>query len=102
MNKIENIVKNIKRKTLTNNTQKVALKLLKANGKWIARNQLEQIPSAAARIRDLRKKQFGQFEVECKSANSLNRRNAQRGMFYYRIEPDSVTETKLKNIFKIG
>jgi hypothetical protein len=95
------LIKGIKTKRLTNNTQKVALKLLRGDGKWIARNQLETIPSAAARVRDLRKPQFGGFQVECRSATSLKRHNAKKGMFYYRIVPDTVTPKQVEEVFKI-
>ncbi len=94
-------VKNINRRTLTNNTQKVAHVLLSANGEWVAGKQLgSRVKSATTRIRDLRKAQFGQFKVECASAQTLKKRGSTND-FYYRINPKRVTNKQVKTVFKI-
>ncbi len=54
MEEVRNLIKNINRKKLTNNTQKALLSLLIRNGKWVARTAL-QVPNVSSRFRDLRK-----------------------------------------------
>jgi len=96
---IKTALKNVNRRNFTNNTQKVAYRLLNADGSWVSRKDLERsVTSAAARIRDLRKDKFGAFSVECASASSLNRRG-DRGTFFYRIRPTSVKKTQIQAIF---
>ena len=97
------VVNRVNRRKLANNVQRVLLSLVTANKDgWVPRTSL-RIPSVGARIRDLRKPEFGGFEVECKSANDLNRngRNAQtRRQTFYRIVPRSVTVTRLSKALK--
>lgn len=84
----------------TNNTQNVARKLIMADGKWVSRKDLERVASSAsARVRDLRKREFGQFQVECKSASALNKLGNRTD---YRIPPKSVTSQKVKTVFRIA
>ena len=91
----------VKRNSLTNNTQRVAYKLLSANGSWVSRSDLGRVSaSAPARARDLRKPQFGQFEVECEPARAL-KRNAKRNSFLYRIHPGTVTKQQVETVFII-
>lgn len=98
---IKTTLKTINRRKLTNNTQKVAFRLLNANGSWVSRRELEKtISSASARIRDLRKEQFGGFNVECASAPSLKKKGV-RGTFFYRIEPSQVKKIQISKIFRI-
>lgn len=98
---LKSVIKNVNRRSLTNNTQKVALKLLAANGEWVSRGELSRVAnSAAARVRDIRKTQFGGFTVECASAASLNKRG-DRNSFYYRIRPNTVTRQQLVTLFNI-
>lgn len=87
------------RRRLTSNTQRAALRLLAANGQWVTRSQL-RIPSAAARIRDLRKQEYGGFRVECKRARDLGR-NTASNVFCYRIVPGTVNSKQLATVFKI-
>lgn len=98
---IKNVLSSVSRSNLTNNTQRVALRLLKADGQWVSRRELERnISNVASRIRDLRKAEFGGFVVECASAAELNRR-ANPGAFYYRIQPSTVTKSQLATVFRI-
>jgi hypothetical protein len=64
---------------------------------WIPRSQLGKIPSAMARVRDLRKEQFGSFQVECKSSDDLKKKTSKR-TFYYRIA-NRVTKKQLEKLF---
>jgi hypothetical protein len=76
----------------------VGLRLLAAEGEWVSRSQLAKIPSATARVRDLRKEQFGSFRVECKSSDDLEKRTSKR-TFYYRIDANRVTKKQLEKLF---
>lgn len=100
MNNTKQAITGVNRRQLSNNTQRVALRLLNANGEWVSRAELSRnVSSAAARVRDLRKGQFGGFSVDCASASSLNKRGDQNS-FFYRIQPRSVTKTQIKTIFR--
>ena len=92
---IKNINKTVK---ITNNTQRVGAKLLSADGGWLTRGQLNRIPSATARARDLRKKEYGGFKVECKSSTELGRKLSKK-TFYYRIDPSNVTTKQINQLF---
>jgi hypothetical protein len=97
-----NIVNGISTRRLTSNTQKAAYRLLNANGRWLSRADLSRtVKSAAARIRDLRKDEFGAFEVECCSAVELDKQGDHRS-FYYRINPNNVTRKQINTVFRIA
>lgn len=106
---VSKIVDGISRNRLTNNTQKVLLSLLKPGTKdrWVARTSF-RVPSATARVRELRKEEFGSFVVECIPADTLSTQSPKRCVTssvtsrqtFYRIKPSSVTVTALKKIFK--
>jgi hypothetical protein len=85
---------------ITNNTQRAGLRLLSFDGQWIPRSQLRHIPSATARVRDLRKATFGSFDVECKSSSELSKKLGKK-TYYYRISPSKVTSQQLKTLFKV-
>jgi hypothetical protein len=96
---IKSAIKKINNRNFTNNTQKVAYRLLNADGSWVSRKDLERsVASASARVRDLRKDKFGAFTVDCASAVSLNRRG-DRSTFFYRIRPTSVKKMQFQAIF---
>jgi hypothetical protein len=82
---------------ITNNTQRAGKYLLSANGEWLPRSSLRKIPSATARIRDLRKDEFGGFQVECKSSDELSKIG--KRTFYYRINPNNVTQKQIQTLF---
>lgn len=99
---VAQVVKSIDRRKLRNNTQRALLSLLNAEGEWVARTSI-RVPSVSARLRDLRKPEFGGFDVECVSASELNpgsvsRRN--RYQTFYRLNPRSVTVERLERIFE--
>lgn len=91
---IQSIQKNRK---VTNNTQRVGLRLLVANGEWVPRSRLNRVPSATSRVRDLRKSTFGSFRVECKNSDELNRSG--KRTYFYRINPNSVTRKQIQTLF---
>jgi hypothetical protein len=95
---IKNTIQAIKRTNIQNNTQRVALRLLNADGQWVPRSRLAKVPSATSRVRDLRKVEFGSFTVECRSSDDLNRRVNKR-TYYYRIDPNKVTKQQIDTLF---
>lgn len=102
--KANKLLVNLKRSQLANNVQRVLLSLVMADSKdgWVPRTAL-RVPSASARVRDLRKSDFGGFKVECVSAQELNKasRSQQTNrQTYYRIVPSSVTVSSLRRALK--
>jgi hypothetical protein len=95
---IKKAIQTIKSNKLRNNTQRVGLRLLTADGEWLPRSSLTKIPSGTARARDLRKDEFGGFPVECKSSEDLKRKSSRR-TFYYRINPNKVTRRQIDKLF---
>lgn len=99
MNKsVRNFVKKLNPRRFTNNTQRVLYSLLTRNSKdeWVSRSAL-RIPSASARLRDLRKPQFGGFDVRCASAKSLGLSGTG---FFYQIPQKSMTLNRLSTVFE--
>ena len=99
---VKNIVRKINRRQLTNNTQRALFALLTAKTEWVARTAIN-VPSVGARIRDLRKPQFGRFAVQCATANKLERRarkGASTRQTFYRLDPQSVTAKKVTKVFE--
>lgn len=91
-------LKNVNRNKLTNDTQRVAFRLISANGQWVSRGDLNRItPSATARARDLRKAEFGKFKVECASGDEIGRGNTT----YYRIPTTNVTSGRVQAVFRV-
>lgn len=97
---IQRTIQSIQKNKLTNNTQKVGLRLLTANGEWIPRSRITEVPSGTARARDLRKREFGAFQVECKSSEDLKRKSSKK-TFYYRINPNKITRKQIDTLFQI-
>lgn len=110
---IKRLLTSINRRKLKTNTQKVLFTLLTAKNEWVSRSSI-RIPSVGARLRDLRKPQFGGFKVECASANKLGKRTRTRTQAtiagpvtlentrptYYRVNPSSVTLSNVTKIFE--
>lgn len=98
---VKSIVATIDRRKLTNNTQRALLALLNAKSEWVSRSAI-RVNSAAARVRDLRKSEFGGFDIECATANQLGRRARQKSgrQTFYRLVPSSVTTAKVTKVFE--
>ena len=99
--KASEVLSNVNRRRLRNNTQRVLLSLVAADG-WVARTAL-RVPSATARVRDLRKSEFGSFVVECASAADLGRDNRSTvtdRQTFYRIVPQTITFSALQQALK--
>ncbi len=95
---VQNMIDRIDRRQLRNNTQRALLTLLTTDSEWVSRTSM-RIPSAAARLRDLRKEEFGGFKVECASATELKRNAAPRQTFY-RLDTRTVTASRLQKAFE--
>ena len=100
---VNNILQSVERRDLVNNVQRVFLSLVNADGDgWVPRTAL-RVKSASARIRDLRKDEFGGFRVECASANDLNKSGRSKvttRQTFYRIVPRSVTVSRVGKVLK--
>lgn len=99
-NNIKTLLAKVNRRKLKNNTQRVLLTLLTTKNKWVSRSSIK-IPSVGARLRDLRKPQFGSFKVECTSGSSLGKRSQENSRpTYYRVNPNSVTVSRVTKVFE--
>jgi len=93
---VQKYLKTVNVRSLQTNTQRALYRLLTSNG-WVS-NRSFRIPSASRRIRDLRSEQYGSFEVECRSAISLEKKG-DAYTFYYRLNQDSVTLGRVRRVF---
>lgn len=97
---ITNYVSQLSRRDFTSNTQRVLHTLLMTNSPdgWVSRSAI-RVPSAAARLRDLRKPAYGALEIECASASDLCRRGT-KNTFFYRINPRGLTLSQVRMVFE--
>ena len=98
---VRTLLSRIDRSKLQTNTQKVLYRLLNSENEWISRSTIK-VPSVGSRLRDLRKEQYGAFEVECTTARKLRKRTraATNHPTFYRLKSSSVTCKKVASIFK--
>lgn len=94
---IKTMLKNLDRSSLTN-TQRAFVALVEQPGQWVARSSI-RVPNASARLRDLRKTEYGGFTVECATPAELNRRQT-AGTTFYRLDPASITERRVMKVLK--
>lgn len=96
---VKGYLNKVNRRKFTNNNQKVLFKLLNANGGWISGPELSRtVNCAGSRVRDLRKRQFGAFKVECEAAPALGKRG-DGNSFFYRINPRTVNRKQVQTVF---
>lgn len=105
----DRLIRSINKRNLTNNTQRALFALLNPRSKdgWVARTSIP-VSSATARIRDLRKSEYGGFRVECVTADELKTQNPSKRVHstaterqtFYRLDPSSVTPDALNRVFK--
>ena len=97
-------VRSLNRRNFTNNTQRVLHSLLMTENSdgWVSRSSIRGVSSVAARIRDLRKEEFGSFTVECRTASDLNRKTRNPRATFYRIKPESLTLTRVRKVLGEG
>ena len=91
------LLENISRNNLKTQLQRAAYKLIK-KGTWVSKAELEKFAGPNVRARDLRKEKYG-FDVECVSAEELNKRSS--STHFYRINPSSVSKKKVQRLFNI-
>lgn len=99
--RVRQAVRRVDTRQLTNNTQRALVAMIMSEDEWVSRSAI-RVPSAAARIRDLRKEEFGQFQVECRTASELNRRTRNPRATYYRIKPETVTLSRVRKVLGEG
>lgn len=98
---VQDVLRRVDRKQLRNNTQRVLLSLLTTDG-WVPRTVL-RVPNAAARVRDLRKEEFGGFDVQCATPEDLmveGRSDVTDKQTFYRLDRNSVTLSAVKTALK--
>lgn len=100
-NTVQRMVDQINPRQLRNNTQRVLFALLTSSEEWVSRTSL-RIPSASARLRDLRKEEYGSFLVSCARPQELNRPVTKRNRTatFYRLSPRSVSAAKISKMFE--
>lgn len=92
---VTSIVDSIQPRDCQNLTQKVLLTFLRSDKEFITRSSM-RIPNVGSRVRDLRKAEFGGFNVECVRGE----RNSKGGYSTsYRLDPQSVTAERVKMAF---
>ena len=90
-------VSGLNRRNFTNNTQRVLYTLLTAPGDgWVSRGSF-RVGSAAARVRDLRKSDYGSFDVVCQSSVQLGRTSKTT---FYRLNTGRMTLSQLRSVFE--
>ena len=95
-----NYITSLNRRNFTNNTQRALFVLLNAaltGTGWVSRGSV-RVPSAAARLRDLRKNEYGAFDVICKSSIELGRVGTRTT--YYRVNTTNLTLNQLRTVFE--
>lgn len=98
---VERIVSNIDRRKLKNNVQRTLFALLTSKDEWVSRSAI-RVNSAASRLRDLRKEEFGGFVVDCATATQLGRKTAKNAArkTFYRLRDSSVTLSRVTKVFE--
>ena len=97
---VRNFVNKLESSNFTNNNQRVLYQLLtelKSGNGWIVNDRFD-VKSAGSRIRDLRKYQFGGFDILCRSAKKLGATGYGQ-TYYYKLAQRNLTIGKLKVIF---
>lgn len=83
---------------IRNNTQRVLLALLKAEGDWVPRTSV-RVANATSRMRELRRPEYGGFDVQVATAQELGRPGGTRRT-YYRLNPRTVTTERVATVLR--
>jgi hypothetical protein len=94
---INQYVRSLNRRTFTKNVQRVLFNLLTSETNMVSRGSL-RVPSATARLRDLRKDQYGAFQIDCLSSTDLGRTGTPTT--FYRLNTNNITLTQLRRVFE--
>ena len=95
---VRTVLGQVNRKSL-NNTQRVLMQLLNAEGEWVSRAAI-RVPSVGSRLRDLRKAEFGSFQIRCATAQELGKRSTNTRATFYSIEPRSITRESVRQALR--
>ena len=101
---VQALIQQVDRRKLSNNTQRALLALLTTDQEWVSRSSM-RIPSVSARLRDLRKAEFGGFDVQCRSLTELQARsestvrNRDPRSTFYRLNPRTITLSRVMQVF---
>ena len=100
---VQEMIGRIDRRQLRNNTQRVLLSMLCSEEEWVSRRSL-RVPSVGSRLRDLRKEEFGGFDLRCATPSELERpvNSRTRGNTFYRLSPRSITVERISKVFGEG
>lgn len=108
-NGVRQLVEQVDRRKLRNNTQRVLFALLTSNEEWLSRSSF-RIPSVSARLRDLRKDEFGAFDLQVRTVEELNASSAREGRAavkvrnprstFYRLNPRTITLSRVSKVFE--
>lgn len=96
--KARQMVSSVDSRKLRNNTQRVFVALVKADGGWVARSTV-RVANATSRMRELRRPEYGGFDVEVATATELGRPGGSRRT-YYRLNPSTVTPERIATVFR--
>lgn len=94
----QQMVSSIDSRKLRNNTQRVCVALLRAEGDWVPRTEV-RVANATSRIRELRRPEYGAFDVQVATATELGRPGGVRRT-YYRINPRTITADRVATVLR--
>lgn len=83
---------------LRNNTQRVLVALLRAEGDWVPRSTV-RVANATSRMRELRRPEYGSFDVQVATAAELGRPGGARRT-YYRLNPRTITAERVATVLR--
>ncbi len=82
-------VRSLNRRHFTKNVQRVLFTLLTAEKHTVSRGAL-RVPSATSRLRDLRKTEYGNFDIDCLTGTRTT---------FYRLNTNNITLNQLRSVF---
>jgi hypothetical protein len=92
------MVSSVDSRRIRNNTQRVLLALLRAEGDWVPRTSV-RVRNATSRMRELRRSEYGGFDVQVATASELGRPGGSRRT-YYRINPRTITADRVAVVMR--
>ena len=92
------MVSSVDSRKLRNNTQRVLVALLRAEGEWVPRSNV-RVANATSRMRELRRPEYGGFDVQVATAAELGRTGGTR-QTYYRINPRTITVDRVATVLR--
>jgi len=92
------MVSSVDSRRIRNNTQRVLLALLRAEGEWVPRTTV-RVANATSRMRELRRPEYGGFDVQVATASELGRPGGARRT-YYRLNPRTITSDRIVTVLR--